>query len=190
VRSHLVVLLLIFNAGAATAASKLFDERKAMCAECHGANGLSTNQEVPSLGGMPELYTLLQLVAFREGNRTDPIMTDMIKDMTDDDLRAAAAWITSLPRLAAPAQQGDPARMERGRVLAHRNRCDICHGSKFLGGEQMPPLRGQREDYLIKSLRAFKAEKRIGERAAMVEVLGPLKDADLADLAHYLTHVH
>jgi cytochrome c553 len=189
VRSLVVILLLMCTAGAATAESQLFEERKAMCVQCHGANGISPTPEVPSLGGMPELYTLLQLVAFREGNRTDPIMSEMIKDMTDDDLRAAAAWITALPLPTASVAPGEPARMERGRALAAQNRCGICHGPKYLGGEQMPPLAHQREDYLVKSLRAYKAERRIGDRAAMIEVLGPLKDADLADLAHYLAHV-
>jgi cytochrome c553 len=173
----------------AAPADGLFGERKAMCMQCHGANGVSPTPEVPSLGGMPEFYALVQLVEFREGNRTNPIMTDMIKGMSDDDLRAAAAWITSLPPPPAPEKPGDPARMERGRALAAQYRCGICHGPKYLGGEQMPPLRHQREDYLLKSLRAFKAEERIGDRAAMIEVLLPLKDVDLVDLAHYLAHV-
>ena len=52
-----------------------------------------------------------------------------------------------------------------------------------------PPLRHQREDYLLKALRDYKAERRLGDRAAMVEVVAPLGDDDLADLAHYLAHV-
>jgi len=186
-RAAFAALTLVALTSAAMAG--LFDDRKPMCLQCHGANGVSPTPEVPSLGGMPELYTLLQLVAFREGNRTDPIMTEMIKDMTDDDLRAAAAWIVSLPQPPAPTEPGDAERMARGRALIAPHRCGICHGPKFLGGEQMPPLRNQREDYLLKSLRAFKAEQRIGDRAAMIEVLGPLKDPDLVDLAHYLAHV-
>jgi len=170
-------------------ADGLFAERKAMCLQCHGANGVSPTPEVPSLGGMPEFYALSQLVEFREGSRTDPIMTEMIKGMSDDDLRAAAAWITTLSRPPAPKRPDNPTRMKHGSALAAQHRCNICHGPQYLGSEQMPPLRNQREDYLLKSLRAFKAEKRIGDRAAMVEVLLPLKDADFVDLAHYLAHM-
>jgi cytochrome c553 len=79
--------------------------------------------------------------------------------------------------------------MKRGAELAAKHRCGQCHGSKYLGGEQMPPLRHQREDYLLKAMADYKAERRLGERAAMVEVLTPLDDADLADLAHYLAHL-
>jgi cytochrome c553 len=144
---------------------------------------------VPSLGGIPEFYALIQLVEFRDGNRKSEIMRDMVKGMTDDDLRAAASFSSKFPPPPAPAETGDTARIERGRELSQKRGCGRCHGPKYAGGEQMPPLAHQREDYLLKALRDFKAEKRLGERAAMVEILGPLNDADLADLAHYLAHV-
>jgi cytochrome c553 len=181
--------LLLVCATAATAQTTIFEERKPACLQCHGENGVSPTPEVPSLGGLPEFYALLQLVAFREGNRTVEIMNEMTKGMTDDDLRAAAAFVAQQPRPPAPKEAGDPARMARGRELANQNRCGFCHGAEFLGGEQMPPLRNQREDYLLISLRAYKAEKRIGDRAAMAEVLYPLKDNDFADLAHYFAHM-
>jgi len=185
----LLLALLLAWPIAASGATKLFPERRSACAECHGENGVSQTPEVPSLGGIPEFYALLQLVAFREGNRKDPIMSEMIKGMTDDDLRAAAAWVAQQPRPPAPAEPGDPERMARGEALAKKNRCGICHGLNYFGGEQMPPLARQREDYLLKSLRAYKSEKRIGDRAAMVEVLQPVKESDLADLAYFMAHV-
>jgi cytochrome c553 len=185
----LQAFILLTCAPAAFAQSALFEERKPACLQCHGENGLSNMPDVPSLGGLPEFYALLQLVAFREGNREVEIMNDMTKGMTDDDLRAAAAFVARQPRPPAPNETGDPARMARGRDLAKKHRCGFCHGAAFLGGEQMPPLRHQREDYLLKSLRDYKADKRIGDRAAMAEVLYPLKDNDLADLAHFLAHV-
>ncbi len=174
---------------AAFGQTKVFEERKAACLVCHGENGVSPNPEVPSLGGLPEYYALLQLVAFREGNRTVEVMNDITKGMTDDDLRAAAAFVAQQPRPPAPKEKGDPTRMARGRELAKHNRCGFCHGTEFLGGEQMPPLRNQREDYLLLSLRAYKADKRVGDRAAMAEVLYALKDKDLVDLAYYLARI-
>jgi len=186
---RIVFLVLALTVATTASAASLFEERKPLCLECHGKNGVSTNPEVPSLGGMSELYALLQLVAFREGNRKDPTMTEMVKGMTDDDLRAASAMVAKLTPPPPAKEAGDPARMARGKELAQKHRCGICHKSDFLGGEQMPPLAHQREDYLLKSLRAFKSETRIGDRAAMIEVLYPLHDADFVDLAHYLAHV-
>ena len=181
--------LLLLMTGTAFADTKHFPERQPLCLECHGRNGVSPTPETPSLGGMPELYALLQLVEFRDGNRRSEIMREIVKDMTDDDLRAAAAFVARQPRPPAPSEPGDGARMRHGAELGARHRCNQCHGKRFLGGEQMPPLRHQREDYLLKALRDYKAERRLGDRAAMVEVVTPLSGQDLGDLAHFLSHV-
>ena len=42
---------------------------------------------------------------------------------------------------------------------------------------------------MLKALREYKADKRFGGRAEMNEVLYPLNDSDLADLAYYLAHL-
>jgi len=170
-------------------AGEVFEQRRALCLECHGKAGVSERPEVPSLGGMPEFYALLQLVEFRDGDRESTIMRVMVKDMTDDDLRAAAAFVGAQPRSPSPTASGDPARMARGRELASKHHCGGCHGPEFLGGHQMPPLRQQREDYLLKALRDYKAQKRIGLRAAMAEALQPLDDASLVALAYYLSRL-
>lgn len=185
----LILAILLVWVSSASGETKVFEERRALCLQCHGVNGVSKTPEVPSLGGIPEYYALLQLVEFREGNRKVPIMNVMTKDMTDDDLRAAAAFVAEQPPPKLPAKPGDPARMARGRSLAEQHRCGICHSADFRGGEQMPPLARQREDYLLKALRDYKRETRIGLRAAMAEVLYPLGDAELSDLAHFLAHV-
>lgn len=185
----LLAALLALTAGPALADMKYFPERRPLCLDCHGENGVSATPDTPSLGGVPEYYALLQLVEFRDGNRRSEVMREIVADMTDDDLRAAAAFVAAQPRPPAPEETGDPERMQRGAILVSKGRCDICHGRRLLGGEQMPPLRHQREDYLLKALRDYKAERRLGDRAAMVEVVIPLTDADLADLAHYLAHI-
>jgi cytochrome c553 len=188
-RLLLTALLLVIVSAPAAADTKHFPGRRQLCLDCHGANGASTTPDTPSLGGIPEYYALLQLVEFRDGNRRSDIMREIVGDMTDDDLRAAAAFVAAQPRPPAPQAAGDPERMQRGAILVSKGRCDICHGRQLLGGEQMPPLRHQREDYLLKALRDYKTERRLGDRAAMVEVVTPLDDDDLADLAHYLAHV-
>ena len=174
---------------AAQSDTKYFPERRQLCLDCHGDNGASPTPETPSLGGIDEYYALLQLVEFRDGDRESTIMRVVVKDMTDDDLRAAAAFVGKQPRSPSPAKPGDPARMARGRELASKHHCGGCHGPEFLGGHQMPPLRQQREDYLLKALRDYKAQKRIGLRAAMAEVLQPLDDASLVALAYYLSRL-
>jgi cytochrome c553 len=187
-RPFLLALLLAAFA-TATAQAGVFDDRKAQCTECHGDNGVSKTPNAPSLGGQPELFVLYQLVAFREGQRKVPAMNDMMKGMSDDDLRAAAAYVAKLPPPPPPTKTGDPARMARGEALVAKNRCGFCHNPDFSGHDQIPRLKHQREDYLLKALRDYKAETRIGGGAMMSEVLYPLKDNDLIDLAYYMAHV-
>jgi cytochrome c553 len=181
--------LLLASFAAATAQAGVFEERRAQCVECHGGNGVSKTPNTPSLGGQPELFVLYQLVAFREGNRKVPVMNDMVKGMSDDDLYAAAAWIAKLPAPQPPTEAGEPTRMARGKALVAKHRCGFCHNPDFSGHDQIPRLRHQREDYLLKALRDYKSDKRFGGRAEMNEVVYPLADEELADLAHYMAHV-
>lgn len=70
--------------------------RSASCAGCHGAQGISSNPLWPNLAGQQAGYLVKQLTAFRDGSRTDPMMTPMAKPLTDEDIRNLAAWYNSL----------------------------------------------------------------------------------------------
>jgi cytochrome c553 len=163
-------------------------DRPATCLQCHGGNGQSQNPDVPSLGGEPAQYTLIQLFMFREKLRVTPVMNEIMKDASDDDLRAISDAITKLPPPPPPSEAGDPQRLARGRNLAEQNHCNICHRADFSGQENVPRLADQREDYLLKSLRDYKSGARHGHDATMAEVLQPIDESDLSVLAYFLAH--
>ncbi len=140
--------------------------------------GQSQLAEVPSLGAQPALYTLVELVMFRDKLRITEPMNEMTKGLSDDDLRAVSDMIAKLPPPEPISGIPDPARMDRGRVLAQQNRCNFCHQSNFQGLDNVPRLAGQREDYLLKSLRTYKDNSRRGYDAQMSEVVYPMKDED------------
>ncbi|RIK93883.1 MAG: cytochrome C [Burkholderiales bacterium] len=165
-----------------------FAARFAACLACHGENGRSTTALVPSLGGQPAFFAMTQLFLLRDGRRGEPVMIEQARSMTNDDLRAFSAAIAGLPPPEPPAQAPDADRFERGRALATRHRCGVCHNPDFSGREQMPRLANQREDYLLKSMREFASGRRIGYGAAMTQELAGLADEALADLAHFLAH--
>jgi cytochrome c553 len=50
----------------------------------------------------------------------------------------------------------------------------------------VPRLAGQREDYLVKALRAYKNNTRRSYDAAMGDVLYGISDEQLLDLAYFL----
>ncbi len=167
------------------------DERFAVCLACHGADGQSRVPDTPSLGGQPAFFSIAQLFLFRDGRRTSAasaVMTEVARGFTNDDLRGFAERIAKLPPPPPPAEPPDPGRAARGRALAQRHRCVVCHNPDFSGRDQMPRLANQREDYLIRAMREFKSGARIGYAGAMAEELVPLNDAELLDLAHFLSH--
>jgi cytochrome c553 len=167
-------------------------EKKAeLCYTCHGKDGTSTTAMTPSLGGQPSFFVVAQLFLFRDGRRgKEPTPMDAVaKDLGNDDLRALGALFEKQPPPAPPLQGADAAKLARGRALVESRNCRVCHNPDYSGREQMPRLANQREDYLLKAMRDYRGNRRIGYGSAtMPEELAGLGDADLADIAHYLAH--
>ncbi len=63
---------------------------------------------MPSLGGQPAPYALIQLYLFREKQRVVEPMNEMTKGFTDDDLRAFSDFIAKLPPPPPPADAAMP----------------------------------------------------------------------------------
>jgi cytochrome c553 len=158
------------------------------CFACHGPNGISQMPEVPSLAGQPDGFLQWQLVFFRNGTRKSPIMSAMAATLKDDEIRGLAAFFAKQPAPRADAAaESDAALIATGRQVAQANRCASCHQADFSGTQATARLAAQREDYLLKALREFKAGKRSGGGlAAMADVVYPLQDNDLRALAHFL----
>jgi cytochrome c553 len=169
-------------------AAETFSERVAPCLACHGEKGQSETPEIPSLGGQTAPYALIQLYLFREKQRTVEIMNEMTKGFTDDDLRAFSDFISKLPPPQPPADAGDAARLQSGRALVTQNRCNSCHNLDLSGRESIPRIADQREDYLVKTLREYKSNIRHGYDGTMAEVLAPITDAQIVDLAYTIAH--
>jgi cytochrome c553 len=162
-------------------------ERAAPCLACHGENGQSETREIPSLGGQPAPYLLIQLYLFREKQRVVEIMNDMTKTFTDDDLRNFSDFIAKLPPPPPPlADTPDAARMQSGRALIGQHRCNSCHTLDLSGRENIPRIADQREDYLVKTLREYKSNSRHGYDGVMAEAITPVNDAQILDLAYYI----
>jgi cytochrome c553 len=171
------------------AGAQPLQERLAPCLACHGESGKSQTAEVPSLGGQPAFYLMVQTYMFREHMRLIEPMSAMLKGASDAELRAMADALARLPPPQPDATPAEPARAARAQALINQHRCNICHLPNFAGVENVPRLAGQREDYLIKSLRGYKDNSRRGYDAQMADVVEPLSDADFADLAHYLARM-
>lgn len=81
-----------------TADGTSFDEKLNACAACHGQNGdTPLAPEYPLLAGQYESYLANALRQYRDGQRTNPIMSlqmDILK-LTDNDIDALASHFAS-----------------------------------------------------------------------------------------------
>lgn len=183
-RITITALALALIASAASAQS--FDDRVVPCLACHGEKGTSETENTPSLGAQQAPYTLIQLYMFREKLRSNEIMNEMAKPLTDDDLRTFSDFIAKLAKPAAPADAGDPVRMQRGQAAAQQHRCNTCHNPDYSGKESVPRIGNQREDYLAKTLAEYKGNIRPGYDASMADVMAAVTSEQIGDLAYYL----
>lgn len=182
---RVITALLSLICSSLPAAADQFEERLPTCLACHGEGGQSQTPEVPSLGAQPIMYTLIELYMFREKLRIAPPMNDMAEGLSDAELQKFAETMNKLPP-PQPALGNDPVTVDRARALIAQHRCGFCHANDLSGTDNVPRLAGQREDYLLKSLREYKAGQRTEYQPVMAEVVAPMKDVDFVDLAHYL----
>jgi cytochrome c553 len=164
-------------------------EKAEICAGCHGENGISQTENIPSLAGQPDQFIQWQLVFFRGGARKNDQMQPIAQEISNEDIRLLGAYFASL---TPPAKTPDdnPDLSAKGAQAAVGRRCASCHGDSFAGSKAVARLAGQREEYLVKALHDYKSGARSGGAgAAMTDVAYPLSEEEIAALAHYLAHL-
>src|SRR5690349_4310344 len=164
-------------------------EKAELCVGCHGENGISETENMPSLAGQLDQVIQWQLVYFRAGARKNEDMQPIVEQINNEDIRNLGAYFASLPP-PKPAEDKDPDRSKKGAQAAAGRRCASCHSDNYAGSKAAARLAGQREDYLAKALRDYKSGVRSGGgQAAMAEVAHPLSEEEIDALAHYLAHL-
>jgi cytochrome c553 len=69
----------------------------AVCAACHGVNGVSVSDTIPNLAAQRAGYLEAQLKALKDGTRKNPVMNAMAAQLTAADIANVAAYFASLP---------------------------------------------------------------------------------------------
>jgi cytochrome c553 len=164
-------------------------EKAELCVGCHGENGISQMENMPSLAGQPDQFIQWQLVYFRAGARKNEQMQPIVEQLSNEDIRNLGAYFASLtPPKAEP--DDDPDLSKKGAQAAAGRRCASCHLDNYAGTKGVARVAGQREDYLLKALRDYKSGQRSGGgQAAMAEVAFPLSEEEIVALTHYLAHL-
>ena len=160
-----------------------------LCVGCHGENGISQMENMPSLAAQPDQFVQWQLVFFRAGTRKNEQMQPIVEQLTNEDIRNLGAYYASLPP-PKPRADDDPDLSSKGAQAAAGRRCAVCHTDSYAGTKAVARVAGQREDYLVKALRDYKSGVRAGgAMAAMADIAFPLSEEEIEALAHYLAHL-
>ena len=164
-------------------------EKVAVCAGCHGENGISLTENIPSLAGQTDQYIQWQLVFFRAGSRKNEQMQPIVEGLSNEDIRNLGAYFAALAP-PQPPKDDNPDLSKKGAQAAAGRRCASCHTDTFAGSKAAARVADQREDYLLKALHDYKSSQRVGGgQAVMADVAYPLSDEEIEALAHYLAHL-
>ena len=153
------------------------------CAGCHGEDGMGGNASAPALAGQKADYLVAVLNAYKSGARAEPVMSAMAKDLSDNDISNVVAYFSAAK--CKSAGNGNKKAAAAGLPVAAK--CAACHGEK--GISALPPwpnLAGQSGEYLVSSLKSYKAGQR--KNGMMDGVAKDLSDADAANVAAYFAN--
>lgn len=175
----LILLALTFADPAAAANSEF-------CAHCHGTDGNSSSSVYPSLAGQTKQYLFKQLKDFKEGRRTDPMMSPSVGVLSDQDMQELADYFSSqIPTRGS--FQPDPALVAQGKKIADEAQCAACHQPRYRGLNEFPRLTRQKHSYTLKQLKDYRDGKRTNDNGVMGPTVKNLTDEQIEALAHFLS---
>ena len=168
-----------------------------VCQACHGATGMGTAPNYPSIAGQNARYLFKQLQMIQTNARSAPLMAGQLNNMTKQNLQDLAAYYASQTPGLGQAQ-GDDAQIAKAQSLYRGGSlnkgiaaCTACHSPNGAGNAPagFPRIAGQSADYTIAQLTAYREGLRATDEefgGMMRDVAANLNDGEIAALADYL----
>lgn len=173
------------------------EKKSQTCAACHGAKGMSTNPDWPSLAGQQADYLIKQLRDFTKGSRPSAVMTPLAAALSEQDRQDLAEFYSKQP---IPSQRVPERFVTNGEVLyrggdfdKHITACIACHGPSAMGNEQagFPMLSGQQPKYIIGQLELFRNKKRYNDlNSIMQDISARMSPEDMEAVAYFSAGLH
>lgn len=164
------------------------------CAQCHGAEGISTNPDAPHIAGQHAIYLAMALDSYLDGFRAGMPMSKIVDGWSEADLINVAVHFSRLEPFAevAPMPAGESSFAAATEAPADpfaqakevTQACAACHGED--GNSEvpgMPSVAGQPGPYLEAALKAYREGKRAHE--VMQAYTLSLSDPDIALVSAY-----
>lgn len=157
------------------------------CGSCHGDNGVSEDNETPSLAGQKAAYTFKQIYDYKNKIRANKTMYKKVKKLNIQDMANIAAWYQTQQGEKKMSNNSVPTMVSNGDKKRFLIACNMCHNPQVMnGGFQVPILAGQKIDYLIETLTAFKEDDRENdEYRVMRDIAKQLSEEEIKTIAKY-----
>lgn len=176
------------------------EQKSAICAACHGADGNSVVSAWPKIAGQHADYAARQTRMVRDQQREVPEMYPMVMNLSDQDIADIAAFYAQQSLEPGVA---DEELVEAGRRLyMDGNResgvpaCAACHGPSGQGipGAYYPVVQAQHADYTSDRLQRYRAGETNGDddpfSLMMVGVAAQLTDEEIEAVSSYIEGLH
>lgn len=168
-------------------------QKSAICAACHGADGNSIVAIWPSIAGQHQDYFVKQMLDIQKSIRKNDQMTPIIAAMTEQDFQDLAAYFSSLP---AKPNEAAPENIDLGERIYRAGNdetglaaCMACHGPNGVGNAPalFPAIRGQQAEYTTLTLKAYRSGERTNDQnAIMRDIAARMSDAEIAAVSNYI----
>lgn len=160
------------------------DERIEYCTGCHGADGVPVQPDIPVISGQQFFYLYVQLKDYKAGRRDNEIMTDIVSDLSREEMKALAQYFSekTWPSNGYRADGADTASAESA---TNSGMCPQCHLGGYEGNSGVPRLAGQQPGYLERTMLEFRDKVRLNSQAK-VSLMATYDNADIRTMAHYL----
>lgn len=186
------------------------EQKAAVCAACHGADGNSLVPLFPKLAGQSKKYLIEQTTLIKDKVRLVPEMNGITDSLSAQDIADISAFYAAQKTSMGEAKNDEELLTlgeqvyRAGKIDVGMAACIACHSPRGLGNGPAgyPALGGQHAEYLVKQLRAYRAagredevpnsEKRStgGDTAIMQNVAKHLSDKEIRALANYLSGLY
>jgi len=193
----LLIVGLVGNSGVAIASgdAEAGKAKAAVCAACHGAEGISSIPLNPNLAGQVPGYIAAQLKAFKSGERVNAIMAGQVIALSEADMADLDAYYAALPaNLVMSLSDADKTLAEAGAIIyrggfADRgiSACMSCHGPSGHGiPKNYPRVSAQHKEYIEQQLLAYKKGERKGYNDIMWDIAFGLSELQIKQLSAYI----
>lgn len=159
------------------------------CAGCHGTNGASTGNAIPSIAGLSETYMIETMNAYKSGDKASTIMGRIAKGYSEEDIENMAGFFAEQEVHKNTNQSFDTAKANAGQAL-HEKYCDKCHTEGgTVADDDAGQLSGNAKLFMQYSLADFHDGSRDMEKKMAKKMKRMLKkDSDAFDkLVNYYT---